>query len=65
MSNNENIVLTKSYDFAVKIVKIYQHLSSEKKEYVLSKQVLRSGTSIGANAVEALVEYQKLISRQK
>ncbi|MCW3786621.1 four helix bundle protein [Plebeiibacterium sediminum] len=39
---------------AVRIVKMYQHLSSDKKEYILSKQVLRSGTSIGANIEEAI-----------
>ncbi len=54
MSDRENIVLSKSYRFAIRIVKMYQHLSSEKKEYILSKQVLRSGTSIGANAEEAV-----------
>lgn len=54
MNENENIVLTKSYSFAVRIVKMYQHLSAKKSEYVLSKQILRSGTSIGANAEEAV-----------
>ncbi len=54
MSENKNVVLAKSYSFAVRIVKMYQHLSTEKKEYILSKQVLRSGTSIGANAEEAV-----------
>ncbi len=54
MSDRENIVLDKSYRFAVRIVKMYQHLSSEGKEYILSKQVLRSGTSIGADAEEAV-----------
>ena len=44
----ENIVKTKSFLFAVKIVKLYKYLSEEKKEYVLSKQILRSGTSVGA-----------------
>lgn len=44
----ENVVKDKSYAFAVRIVKLTQWLCSEKKEYVLSKQVLRSGTSIGA-----------------
>ncbi|REH54625.1 four helix bundle protein [Tenacibaculum gallaicum] len=48
-----NIIQVKSYDFAVKIVKLYKHLSQEKKEFVLSKQLLRSGTSIGANIEEA------------
>ncbi|NJM14481.1 MAG: four helix bundle protein, partial [Bacteroidales bacterium] len=45
----DNAILTKSYEFAIRIVKMYQHLSQEKKEFVLSKQVLSSGTSIGAN----------------
>lgn len=51
---SENIVQTKSYAFAVRIVRLYQHLSAKKKEFVLSKQVLRSGTSIGANVEEAI-----------
>ena len=50
----ENMVLEKSHAFAVRIVRLYQHLSSEKKEYVLSRQVLRNGTSIGANVEEAI-----------
>ncbi len=50
---SENIIETKSFVFAVRIVKLYQYLTSEKKEYVLSKQLLRSGTSIGANVSEA------------
>ena len=50
----ENLVQTKSYAFAVRIVRLYQHLSATKKEYVLSKQVLRAGTSIGANVEEAI-----------
>lgn len=45
-------LLTKSLAFAVRIVKFYQYLCDTKKEYVLSKQVLRSGTSIGANIRE-------------
>ena len=49
----DNIIETKSFDFAVRIVKLYQFLSSAKKELTLSKQVLRSGTSIGANVSEA------------
>lgn len=44
----ENIIKTKSFAFALRIVKLYQFLSSEKKEFVLSKQLLRSGTVIGA-----------------
>ena len=45
---NENIVYNKSYAFAVRTVKLAQYLSSEKREYILSKQILRSGTAIGA-----------------
>lgn len=48
-----NILKEKSYKFALRTVKLFQHLSVEKKEYVLSKQILRSGTSIGANIEEA------------
>ncbi|WP_025124059.1 four helix bundle protein [Myroides odoratimimus] len=50
----ENIIQTKTYDFAVRTIRLYKHLSATKKEYVLSKQLLRSGTSIGANVEEAL-----------
>ena len=46
-------ICEKSMKFAVRIVKLYKYLCDEKREYVMSKQVLRSGTSIGANAAEA------------
>lgn len=49
----ENIIRDKSYDFALKIVKLYKFLIENKKEFVLSKQLLRSGTSIGANVRES------------
>ena len=49
----ENILKEKSFSFALRIVKLSQYLNSDKKEYVLSKQVLRSGTSIGALICEA------------
>lgn len=49
-----NIILTKSYQFAICIIQLYQKLSSENKEYNLSKQLLRSGTSPGANIEEGL-----------
>lgn len=49
-----NIIQAKSYAFAIRIVKTYQFLGQEKKEYVVSKQLLRCGTSIGANIEEAL-----------
>ncbi len=48
-----NIVADKSYAFALRIIKLYRYLISEQKEYVLSKQILRSGTSIGALIKEA------------
>ena len=44
-----NILKDKSYKFALRMVKLFQYLLNEKKEFVLSKQILRSGTSIGAN----------------
>jgi four helix bundle protein len=49
----ENVTYSKAYDFAVRIVKAYKYLCDDKKEFVLSKQMLRSGTSIGANIAEA------------
>jgi four helix bundle protein len=49
----KNVVKEKSFHFALEIVKVYKFLSSEKKEFVMSKQMLRSGTSIGANIREA------------
>ena len=49
----ENVIETKSFNFAVRIVNLYKYLTDAKKECVLSKQLLRSGTSIGANVAEA------------
>ncbi len=49
----ENIVKNKSFAFAVRIVKVYQFLCEQKKEFVLSKQLLKSGTSVGAMIREA------------
>ena len=49
----DNIILEKSFNFSVRIVKLYKFLYKNKKEYVLSKQLLRCGTSIGANVNEA------------
>ncbi|MDE6753064.1 MAG: four helix bundle protein [Muribaculaceae bacterium] len=54
-----NPVKDKSKAFAVRIVNLYKHLCSTKQEYVLSKQLLRSGTSIGANVTEALCGISK------
>ena len=53
MSNAGDLLITKSMDFSVRIVNLYKWLCNEKKEFVLSKQLLRSGTSIGANLSEA------------
>ena len=49
----ENAIKLKSAAFAKRIIRLYQYLNKSKKEYILSKQVLRSGTSIGANVTEA------------
>lgn len=53
MGTSENIVKDKSFAFAVRIVNLYKYLTAEKKEFVLSKQLLRSGTSVGAMVREA------------
>ena len=50
----DNVVAERSMEFAVRIVRLYKYLREEKQEFVLSKQLLRSGTSIGANIQEAL-----------
>lgn len=49
-----NIIKDKSFNFAIRIVNLYKYLSENKNEFVLAKQILRSGTSIGANINEAL-----------
>lgn len=49
----DNLVAEKSKAFAIRIIRLYQYLLSEKKEGVISKQILRSGTSIGANVRES------------
>ena len=50
----ENIIADKSKAFALRIIKLYKHLVAEQKEYIISKQLLRCGTSIGANVKEAI-----------
>jgi four helix bundle protein len=50
----DNIVQQKSFAFAIRIVNLYKYLIAEKKEFVLSKQLLRSGTSVGANIEESI-----------
>lgn len=53
MISNENTVRSKSYKFSLRIIKLFVYLKDEKREYDLSRQLLRSGTSIGANIEEA------------
>ena len=59
MGATDNIIMTKVKAFAVRIINLYKYLCESKKEFVLSKQVLRSGTSIGANVAEAIVAISK------
>jgi four helix bundle protein len=59
MKTKESIIRQKTFDFAIRIVNLYKYIIIEKKEYVLSKQLLRSGTSIGANVNEALYGQSK------
>ena len=58
-TKEENIVAQKSYMFSVRCVNLYKYLSEEKHDSVIGKQLLRSGTSIGANVKEALRGYSK------
>jgi four helix bundle protein len=55
----KSIGYEKAFKFSIRIVRLYQHLCKDKMEYVLSKQILRSGTSIGANIKEALQAQSK------
>lgn len=57
MYRQNNVIRDKSFEFSVRIVNLYKYLTTEKKETILSRQVLRSGTSIGANVCEALQGY--------
>ncbi len=50
----ENVIQQKSFQFAVRIINLYKYLIDDKREFVLSKQLLRSGTSIGANIEESI-----------
>ena len=54
----DNVILNKSFDFALSIIKLYKKMVAQ-NEYILSKQILRSGTSIGANIEEATAEISK------
>ena len=51
---SENVIVDKSKAFALRIIRLYKYLQEEQKEYILSKQILRSGTSIGANVKEGI-----------
>ena len=57
--SQDSVILAKSLKFAARIVKLYQYLTKEKHETVISKQIIRSGTSIGANANEAIYGVSK------
>lgn len=48
MSEKKNVLKDKSFSFAIRIINLYKYLSTHKNEYVLSKQLLRSGTAVGA-----------------
>jgi len=54
-----NIIKEKSYQFSLKIVKLYKILIDQQKEYIIGRQILRSGTSIGANVEEAIGSHSK------
>lgn len=55
----DSVILKKSKAFALRIIKLYQYLNEAKREYILSKQLLRCGTSIGANVKEAVYAQSK------
>ncbi len=59
MKTKDSIIRQKTFDFAIRVVNLYKYIVTDKKEYVLSKQLLRSGTSIGANVNEALYGQSK------
>ena len=54
MADKDNVILNISKSFALRIIKLYLYLKDEKQEYVMSKQILRCGTSIGANVRESV-----------
>ena len=62
---SENIIQQKSFAFAVRIIKLTKYLVEKKKEFVLSKQILKSGTSIGANVEEAIGGFSRKDFRAK
>ena len=54
MNSEDNVIKNKSYNFAIRIVELYKYLKNSKREFTLSRQILRAGTSIGANIEEAI-----------
>ena len=62
---DDNLIVKKSYNFALMIIELYKYLSIKKREYVLSKQLLRSGTSIGTNVHESILVQSKKILFQR
>lgn len=65
MKESGNVVVDKSKVFAIRVIRLYQYLQKEKKEYVISKQLLKSGTSIGANVKEGVRGQSKKDFRSK
>lgn len=65
MYDDNNLIVLKSRNFAIRIIRLYQYLQQEKKEFVIAKQLLKSGTSIGANVKRLYEVSQKLILRLK
>lgn len=61
----QNIIRERSFTFAIKIVDMYKHLVNDKKEFILSRQLLRSGTSIGANVKESINAISRADFRNK
>ncbi len=60
----DNPIKVKSKQFAIRIVRLYQHLGQAKQEYVMSKQVLRSGTSVGANVAKLYIAFKECVETQ-
>ena len=58
-TKDDNVIVGRSYAFAVRCVKLYKFLCEEKHDYIIGKQLLRSGTSVGANVREAIRGYSK------
>ena len=64
-AKEDNIIAVKSYKFALRCVKLYKYLCEEKHDFVIGKQLLRSGTSIGSNVKEAIRSISKVEFRAK